>query len=161
MNDAIYAGSFDPVTYGHIDIIRRAVKMFGKLHVVVMVNGTKKSLFSYENRMEMIRVALGEDKDKIEIEHYEGLLADYCEKKKIYTVIRGLRALTDFDYEFQMALTNRMLNDKIESVLLVSRSRYTYLSSSVVKEVASYGGDISAMVPDNVANKLIAFYNKQ
>ena len=109
----------------------------------------------------MIRESLGKLADKVEIEHYEGLLVDYCAKKNIYTVIRGLRALTDFDYEFQMALTNRMLNDKIESVLLVSRSRYSYLSSSVVKEIAFYGGDISRMVPDNVAKRLRKLYTKQ
>lgn len=161
MNEAIYAGSFDPVTYGHIDIIQRGIKMFGKVHVVVMVNRTKNSLFSFESRIEMIRESLGNLADKVEIEHYEGLLVDYCAKKNIYTVIRGLRALTDFDYEFQMALTNRMLNDKIESVLLVSRSRYSYLSSSVVKEIAFYGGDISRMVPDNVAKRLRKLYTKQ
>ena len=143
----LYAGSFDPVTNGHIDVIRRAVKVFGGVRVVLMVNSQKKYLFDLEERVSLLRESLGEDTENIEIDTFNGLLVDYCEQNGIYTVVRGLRAMTDFDYEFQMALTNRRLNRKVESVMLIANANYTYLSSSTVKEVARYGGDISFMVP--------------
>lgn len=150
----LYAGSFDPVTNGHIDVIRRAVKVFGGVRVVLMVNSQKKYLFSLEERCAMLEESLGEDRDNIEIDTFDGLLVDYCEANGIYTVVRGLRALTDFDYEFQMALTNRRLNRKVESVMLIANANYTYLSSSTVKEIARYGGDISFMVPSCVEEKM-------
>lgn len=156
MSDAkvIYAGSFDPVTNGHTDVIKRAVRIFGKVRVVLMVNTQKKYLFTQEERLEMLKDALGEDVVNVEFDCYDGLLVDYCEANGIYTVIRGLRALTDFDYEFQMALTNRKLNEKVESVMLIANANYTYISSSAVKEIAHYGGDISFMVSGMVEEKM-------
>ena len=150
----LYAGSFDPVTNGHIDVIRRAVKVFGGVTVVLMVNSQKKYLFDLEERVSLLRESLGEDTENIEIDTFNGLLVDYCEQNGIYTVVRGLRAMTDFDYEFQMALTNRRLNRKVESVMLIANANYTYLSSSTVKEVARYGGDISFMVPSCVEKRM-------
>ena len=150
----LYAGSFDPVTNGHIDVIRRAVKVFGGVRVVLMVNSQKKYLFDLEERVSLLRESLGEDTENIEIDTFNGLLVDYCEQNGIYTVVRGLRAMTDFDYEFQMALTNRRLNSKVESVMLIANANYTYLSSATVKEVARYGGDISFMVPSCVEKRM-------
>lgn len=157
---AIYPGSFDPVTNGHLDIIKRGIKIFGRVRVVLMINSEKKYLFTEKERLEMLREALSDDADKVEFDSYSGLLADYCKQNDVYTVIRGLRALSDFDYEFQMALTNRSLNEKVESVLLVTNSSYTYLSSSIVKELAGYNGDISRMVPPNVERMLKKTLNK-
>ncbi len=157
---AIYPGSFDPVTNGHIDIIKRGIKIFGKIRVVLMVNSEKNYLFTEDERLDMLKEALSEEADKVEFDRYNGLLADYCSKNNVYTIIRGLRALSDFDYEFQMALTNRSLNENVESVLLVTNSSYTYLSSSIVKELASYNGDISRMVPPNVEKMLKKALNK-
>ncbi len=152
--NAIYPGSFDPVTNGHIDIIKRAGKIFGKIRVVLMVNSEKKYFFSEEERIEMLREALKDEGENVEFDSYNGLLVNYCRENDVYTIIRGLRAMSDFDYEFQMALTNRSLNEKVESVLLVTNSSYTYLSSSIVKELAGYGADISSIVPPNVEKKL-------
>ncbi|MBO4360035.1 MAG: pantetheine-phosphate adenylyltransferase [Eubacteriaceae bacterium] len=150
----LYAGSFDPVTNGHIDVIRRAVKVFGGVRVVLMVNSQKNYLFDLEERVALLKESLGGDTENIEIDTFNGLLVDYCEQNGIYTVVRGLRAMTDFDYEFQMALTNRRLNRKVESVMLIADANYTYLSSSTVKEVARYGGDISFMVPSCVEKRM-------
>ena len=158
---AIYPGSFDPVTNGHIDIIKRAVKIFGKIRVVLMVNSEKKYLFSEDERIEMLKEALRHEGENVEFDSYNGLLVDYCRENDVYTIIRGLRAMSDFDYEFQMALTNRSLNEKVESVLLVTNSSYTYLSSSIVKELAGYGADISPIVPPNVEKKLKIALAKQ
>ncbi len=108
--------------------------------------------------MQMVNESIGNLKDKVTVSHYEGLLVDYCAMKSIYTIIRGLRALTDFDYEFQMALTNRQLNNKVDSVLFVTNNNYSYISSSMVNEIASYQGDVSFMVPPNVNAKLISKY---
>ncbi len=158
MNIAIYPGSFDPITNGHLDIIERSVKVFDKVDVVIMDNIKKQYRFSIEERMQMINDSVGSLKEKITVSHYEGLLVDYCELTGAYTVIRGLRALTDFDYEFQMALTNRQLNSKVDSVLFVTNNNYSYISSSMVNEIASYHGDVSFMVPPNVNEKLISKY---
>ena len=159
-NEAIYAGSFDPITKGHIDIIQKSSKVFDRIHVVIMINSQKKYAFSLEERLEMIRNATKEFGDKVVVDSYCGLLVNYCEEKGIYTVVRGLRAMTDFDYEFQMALTNRSLDERVESVMFVADSNYTYISSSVVKEIASYGGDISFMVDPYVEKKLKELYAK-
>lgn len=158
-NEAIYPGSFDPITRGHLDIIRRSAKVFDRVHVVCMVNQSKKYAFSLEERMDMIRRTLDGLGDKVVVDSFCGLLVDYCERQKIYTVIRGLRALTDFDYEFQLALTNRRLNDKVDSVLFVTGNNFSYISSSMVKEIASYHGDVSFMVEPYVEKKLSALYN--
>ncbi|MCL1802530.1 MAG: pantetheine-phosphate adenylyltransferase [Eubacteriaceae bacterium] len=156
MDPVFYPGSFDPITYGHIDIIERAIKVFGFVRVVIMDNPKKSTLFTVDERIDLIRECLSPITSNFEAEKHDGLLVDYCEKTGIYTAIRGLRALTDFDYEFQMALTNKALNDKVESVLFIANVKHTFLSSSLVKEIAQFDGDISEFVPPLVAQKLKA-----
>lgn len=159
MKTCIYPGSFDPITYGHIDIIDRAAKIADKLIVAVLNNYDKRSLFTVEERLEMIREAV-KGCDNIEVESFEGLLVDYAKSKGAKIIIRGLRAVTDFEYELQMAQTNRELYNEIDTVFLLTNLKYSYLSSSVVKQVASYDGDISKFVPLFVADKLKSKYNK-
>ena len=143
---AVCPGSFDPVTCGHLDIIRRASKMFDKVIVVVMVNNTKHPLFTPEERVEMIRRSLV-DLPGVEVDWYDGLLADYMRKVGGTAIVKGLRAVSDFEYEFQMALTNKKLCPEAETVFLTTDASNMYLSSSVVKTVGSVGGDISDFVP--------------
>ena len=153
---AIYPGSFDPITLGHLDIIHRAAKLFDKLIVVVMVNPAKKCSFSPEERVELIKKSIG-DLDNVTVEFSDGLLAEYAKEKNAGAIIKGLRALSDFEYEFQMALTNSKLNPEVETLFLTTKAENMYLSSSVVRSVASVGGDISSFVPeciiDDVNNK--------
>lgn len=152
---AICPGSFDPITIGHLDIISRSAKMFGKVIVVVMSNVHKTSgSFSIEERVEMIRKSV-EGLPNVEVDHYEGLLADYAAKKKASAIVKGLRAVTDFEYEFQMALTNKKLNPDVETVFLTTSAENMYLSSSMVKQIASMGGDISDFVPPAIHKDII------
>ena len=158
MNKAVYPGSFDPMTYGHLDIIRRASKMFDEVTICVLNNKAKHPLFSVEERMEIITTAT-KDLDNIKIDSFEGLLVDYALKNDIHVAVRGLRAVTDFEYELQIAQTNRKYScDRLDSVFLTTSLEYAYLSSSIVKEIASFGGDISMCVPDFVADKVYAKY---
>ncbi len=154
---AICPGSFDPVTLGHIDIIKRASKMFDKVIVAVLVNPGKKPSFSITERMELLR-EVTEELDKVEITSFNGLLAEYAKEKNAVAVVKGLRAVSDFEYEFQMALTNKKLNPELETIFLTTSAKYMYLSSSMVKQVASFGGDISDFVPaclyDKIYNRL-------
>ncbi len=156
----IYPGSFDPVTYGHIDIIDRCSKKFDNVIVAVLDNKSKKGMFTIEERIELLRESL-KHYDNVEIDSFSGLLVDYTEKKKCKTVIRGLRAVSDFEYEMQMALVNKSLADDIETVFMVSRGQYAYLSSSIVKEVATFGGNISEFVPNAVEKALIEKINER
>ena len=151
---AICPGSFDPVTCGHLDIIARASKMFGKLIVVVASNGAKHCSFTPEERVEMIKKCT-EKLSNIEIVHYDGLLADYAAKRGASAIIKGLRAMSDFEYEFQMALTNKKLNPNVETLFLTTDSHNMYLSSSMVKQVASMGGDISGFVPEVIKQDIM------
>jgi pantetheine-phosphate adenylyltransferase len=151
---AIYPGTFDPITNGHIDIIQRANLLFDRVIVAEAINIEKTPLFSVSERMEMIR-EVTRDMPSVSVDSFEGLLVDYAEKMGACAVIRGLRAISDFDYEFQMALINRKLNDKIVTVFLMPSERHTYLNSSIVKEVSKFGGDVSCFVPDLVLEKLI------
>ena len=144
---AVCPGSFDPVTYGHLDIITRAAKMFDKLIVVVATNGAKHCSFPPEARVIMIQKCIPE-LENVEVEHYDGLLADYAAKKGATAIIKGLRAMSDFEYEFQMALTNKKLNPQVETLFLTTATQNMYLSSSMVKQIAGMGGDISGFVPD-------------
>lgn len=153
MKIAIYPGSFDPVTSGHIDIVERAVKLFDRIFVAAIGNPEKEPYFSLAERVEMLKLSLAEFK-RVKVESFDGLLIGYAQKKKAAAIIRGLRAISDFDYEFQMALANRKLDPKIETIFLMTRGRYAYLSSSMVRQIASLGGDISGMVPRVIEKRL-------
>lgn len=150
---AVYPGSFDPVTFGHLDIIERASKNVDHLIVAVLNNPSKKGLFSLDERMELLK-EVTKHLPNVEIDHFSGLLAEYANKKSCTTMIRGLRAVSDFEYELQMALVNKKINDNIETFFMVSSSEYSYLSSSIVKEVAMFGGNISCFVPKVVEKAL-------
>ncbi|WFD09086.1 pantetheine-phosphate adenylyltransferase [Tepidibacter hydrothermalis] len=150
---AVYPGSFDPITNGHLDIIKRASKLFDKLIVAVLYNSSKNSLFSFEERVELIREVV-KDIDNVEVDSFTGLLIDYCNNKKVNAIIRGLRAVSDFEYELQMAQMNRQLNQDIETVILTTSTRYSFISSSLIKEVAKYKGDILELVPNNVSKEV-------
>ncbi|MBQ1870644.1 MAG: pantetheine-phosphate adenylyltransferase [Lachnospiraceae bacterium] len=157
MVKAIYPGSFDPVTNGHIDIIRRASGLFDKLYVGVLSNSSKNPLFSIDNRVTMIKEAVG-DIANVEVVSYDGLLVDYCKNNGITAIVRGLRAITDFDYELQIAQTNKVMEPEVDTVFLTTSLEYAYLSSSIVKEIASYHGNIDKLVPSNVKCELEAKY---
>ncbi len=157
---AVCPGSFDPVTCGHLDIIRRASKMFEKVIVVVMVNNTKTPLFTPQERVDMIRRSLV-DFPGVEVDWYDGLLADYVRKVGGTAIVKGLRAVSDFEYEFQMALTNKKLCPEAETVFLTTDASNMYLSSSVVKTVGSVGGDISDFVPGQVYQDIVQRLNRK
>ncbi len=150
---AIYPGSFDPPTRGHEDLIRRSLALADRVIVGVAVNVAKQPLFSVEERLDMLRTAVGED-PRVTFESFDGLLADFARQVGAGIVVRGLRAVSDFEYEFQMALMNRQLHPSLETVFLVPALDQTYLSSSLVREVARFGGDGSALVPPSVAAAL-------
>lgn len=151
---AICPGSFDPVTKGHLDIINRAAKMFYKLIVVVATNSSKKCSFTPEERVELIKKCV-QDLDNIEVVHYDGLLADYAASVGATAIVKGLRAMSDFEYEFQMALTNKQLNPNVETLFLTTAAENMYLSSSMVKQIAAMGGDISSFVPEVIKQDII------
>lgn len=153
MKKAIYPGSFDPITNGHIDIIKRASRMFDMLYVGILINSAKNPLFSMEERVSMIEEVL-KDCPNVKVVSFDGLLVDYCTHNEIPTIVRGLRAVTDFEYELQIAQTNRVMNSKVDTVFLATSLEYSYLSSSIVKEIASYGGDFSKTVPECVADRI-------
>ncbi len=158
MKTALYPGSFDPVTLGHLDIIKRASLMFDKVIVAVMCNSAKTPLFTLDERVKMLRESV-KDLDNVVVESFSGLLIDYCKEHKIHIVIRGLRAITDFEYELQIAQTNKELShNNVDTVFLTTSLEYSYLSSSVVKEIASYNGDITPCVSDFVADELYKKY---
>jgi pantetheine-phosphate adenylyltransferase len=150
---AIYPGSFDPPTRGHEDLIRRSLALADRVIVAVAVNVAKQPLFSVEERLDMLRKAVGED-PRVTLESFEGLLADFARRVGADVVVRGLRAVSDFEYEFQMALMNRQLHPSLETVFLVPALDLTYLSSSLVREVARFGGDVGALVHPAVAAAL-------
>lgn len=151
----ICPGSFDPVTLGHVDIISRASKMFDHVIVAVLVNPSKdNSSFTIEERIELLLEATKHLKN-IEVTSFDGLLAEYARKRNVNSIVKGLRAVSDFEYEFQMALTNKMLNPELETIFLTAEAKYMYLSSSMVKQVASFGGDIKGFVPDCVLEKIV------
>jgi len=150
---AVYPGSFDPLTFGHIDIIERALEIFDEVIVSIFVNPNKKPLFTLEERIDILKNVL-KDYSGVKIDNFNGLLTDYLREKKIKVVIRGLRAVSDLEYEFQYANANRTLYPEIETVFFMPRLRYSYLSSSVVREIARFGGDVSKMVPQYVVEKI-------
>lgn len=154
MRIAICPGSFDPVTLGHLDIIHRAATLFDKVIVVVMPNAAKNPLFSLEERMNLLR-RVTTDQPGVEVDCFDGLLAEYARIKQAAVIVKGLRALSDFEYEFQMALTNRKLNADVETIFLTTRAEHMYLSSSLVKQVASLGGDITGFVPAGIVPDIL------
>lgn len=150
---AIYPGSFDPVTKGHLDIIERGLKVFDNIIVTILCNPTKKTLFTVEERIEMLKTSL-KDFSNVEVDAFNGLLVDYVTKRGATGILRGMRAVSDFEYEFQMALMNRKLNREIQTVFLMTSLRWIFTSSSIIKEAARFGGDIEDMVPPVVNEKL-------
>lgn len=152
MRIAICPGSFDPVTLGHLDIIERAGQLFDKVIVLVMSNSAKKSAFTVEERIALLKKCI--DKPNIKVDTYSGLLVDYARDKGAVAIVKGLRAVSDFDYEFQQALINKSLFPKIETVFLTARGQNMFLSSSMVKEVCSLNGDISSYVPKAIVNDI-------
>ncbi|MDI6641503.1 MAG: pantetheine-phosphate adenylyltransferase [Elusimicrobiota bacterium] len=158
MKIAVYPGSFDPPTNGHIDIVCRASKLFDRVIIAITDNPSKPSTFSINERKEMLSESTKEF-NNVQIDTFGGLLVDYLEKIQADIIIRGLRAVSDFEYEFQLALMNRRLKSKIETVFLIPDESYTYLSSSIVKEIAGLGGKIKGLVPEIVAKKLKEKYS--
>jgi pantetheine-phosphate adenylyltransferase len=150
---AIYPGTFDPITNGHLSVVTRALKIFDRLVIGILNNPQKSPLFTVEERISMIRETL-KDKKNIEVESFDGLLVDYVVQKKSNIILKGLRALSDFEYEFQMALMNRKLNREIQSVFLMTDYKWFYTSSTIIKEAAKFGGDISGLAPPIVCRKL-------
>lgn len=150
---AVCPGSFDPVTFGHLDIITRASHLFGKVIVVVASNGAKHCSFTPEERVNMIKKCIT-GLDNVEVAHYDGLLADYAAKRNATAIVKGLRAMSDFEYEFQMALANKKLYDGAETIFLTTGAENMYLSSSLVKQIAYFGGDISGFVPDCILTEI-------
>ncbi len=153
MSKVVYPGTFDPITNGHIDIVDRCLRLFGNVLVAVGVQAEKSPLFTVEERLEMMREVLG-DRKGVEVGSFSGLLVDYAKKNHAAAVVRGLRAVSDFEYEFQMALMSRKLLPSLERIFLVPAEEHVYLSSSVVKEIAGLGGDVSLFVPELVRDRL-------
>lgn len=158
MKRAIYPGSFDPVTNGHVDIILRSSKIVDRLIVGVLNNSAKKSLFSVEERVSMLK-ELTKDLPNVEVTSFDGLLVDYMREIDASIIVRGLRVVTDFEYELQIAQTNHIENTDIETIFLTTNLQYSYLSSTIVKEFASYGGDISKFVPEQFVDRIYEKYN--
>jgi pantetheine-phosphate adenylyltransferase len=152
---AIYPGSFDPVTLGHIDITKRGLKLFDRIIVAILHNPGKKSLFSIEERLDMLQESMADIKN-IEFDTFDGLLVDYAHQRGAHAVLRGMRAVSDFEYEFQLALMNRKLNRDVETVFFMTGLRWIFTSSSIIKEAARFGGDVSDMVPPCVNKRLKA-----
>ncbi|MCP4448432.1 MAG: pantetheine-phosphate adenylyltransferase [Myxococcales bacterium] len=158
MSLAVYPGTFDPITNGHVDILLRSLALFDKVIVAIATNPNKKTLFDLKERKKFIREALGDIGERVEFAHNDGLLVDYCRNRGATTIVRGLRALADFEYEFQLAHMNRRLAPGIDTVFFMTDECNHYVSSSLVKEVASFGGDVSGLVPTSVAVALNANY---
>ncbi len=151
MKIAVYPGSFDPITCGHLDIIRRSCKVFDKVIVALLNNSAKHSLFSVEERINMIERCT-KDLPNCQVESFDGLLVDFVKQNHADTIIRGLRAISDFEYEFQMALLNKKLNPEVETLFMVTSLNCQYISSSVVKEICAYGGNTQGLIPDEIIN---------
>ncbi len=151
MKTAVYPGSFDPCTNGHLDIISRASKLFDKVIVAVLINSSKNPLFSAEERVALIKKAV-KHLDNVEVTCFSGLLVDFLTEARADFVLKGLRAVSDFEYEFQMALTNRKLSENFETLFMPTSTEYMFLSSSVVKEIARYGGSLDGLVPDDLVD---------
>ena len=158
MRTVIYPGSFDPITNGHLDVIQRAARLFDRVIVAVAPSPGKGPLFSLDERLQMVSRTIP-GLAHVEVDTLEGLLVHYVEKRQAQAVIRGLRAVSDFEFEFQLALMNRKLNEQIETIFMMPKDTYTFLSSRIIKEIASLGGDVSAFVPEHVRAALAAKLN--
>ena len=163
MNDGlrriIYPGTFDPITHGHIDVVGRALQLFDEVVLAIAADSTKKPLFTLDERKALAKKALASFGTKVRVTSFNGLLIDYIQSQKSRAILRGLRAISDFEFEFQMALMNRTLNDTIETLFLMPRGAYTYLSSTIIKEIGRLGGDVSAFVPPLVGKALHEKYH--
>ena len=157
---AVYPGSFDPITNGHLDIIRRSARTFDKVYVAVLVNSAKSPMFPTQQRVDMIKKVTS-DLDNVEVDFFSGLLVDYMQEKNAGIIIKGLRAMSDFEYEFQMALMNRKLDKSIETMFLTTSGKYSYLSSSIVKEVARHSAPLEGLVPDCIIDDIIKKANSK
>lgn len=155
---AVYPGSFDPVTYGHLDIIHRAAKVFDKLIVAVLNNTSKNPLFALEDRIELIK-KVTQDVPNVEVDGFRDLLVNYMKEKNVSVIVRGLRAVSDFEYELQMASTNHKLDESVETFFMASKPQYSYLSSSIVKEIAKFNGPVTDLVPAEVEKALKQKYS--
>ena len=154
MRRAIYPGSFDPVTNGHLDVIERAVKLFDEVIVAVAVNSQKQALFTFEERLDLLTRTTTVHADRLRIVRLDGLLVDYARREGATAIVRGLRAVSDFEFEFQMALMNRKLESSVETIFLMPKEDYTYLSSRIIKEIARLGGEVGSFVPKCVSAAL-------
>lgn len=159
MKIAVYPGSFDPITYGHIDVLERAIDIFDKVIVTVARNSAKQPLFDTDARVDLIRGAVSH-LQRVEVDTFEGLIVDYAQSKGATALVRGLRAVSDFEYEFQMALMNRKLAQDVATVFLMPHERFTYLNSSIVRELARHRTDVSDFVPDNVREALMRHFGE-
>jgi pantetheine-phosphate adenylyltransferase len=159
MRTAIYPGSFDPITNGHLDLVERAAKLFDRVVVAVAANADKKPLFTHKERVEMVQRAI-QTIPKAEADSFDGLLVDYVERQGGHAIIRGLRAVSDFEFEFQLALMNRKLNERVETIFMMPKETYTFLSSRIVKEIARLGGDVNSFVSEPVRLALAAKFKK-
>ncbi len=158
---AVYPGTFDPITYGHMDIIKRGITIFDKIVVAVANNIHKNPIFTVKERVELISEILKKERiDNVEVDSFDGLLVDYLKSKNYKIIIRGLRVVTDFDYEFVYSMMNKKLYNEIETVFLMASEKYSFISSTLIKEVTKFGGDISGYSPHLVIEKLKAKYNK-
>jgi pantetheine-phosphate adenylyltransferase len=157
---AIYPGTFDPVTNGHLDIIERSSRLFGHVVVAILVNPQKDPLFSVAERQELIRRSIGTESSNVEVEAFQGLLVDYAQKRGAHVIIRGIRAVSDYEYELQMALMNRRLQSQIETMFMLPAENYSYLSSRLVREIAEHGGSISGLVPEIVEQRLLERFRR-
>ena len=154
MRTVIYPGSFDPLTNGHLDVIERAIKLFDRVIVAVARNASKQPLFTLEERLDMVARSIGH-LQHVEADSFDCLLVDYVKRRSAQAILRGLRAVSDFEFEFQLALMNRKLNEKIETIFMMPKDTYTFLSSRMIKEIAHLGGDVRAFVPPHVRTALL------
>ena len=160
MRTAIYPGSFDPLTNGHLDLVHRAAKLFDRVIVAVAENDRKEALFTLKERLALVREAVV-GIPKVEADSFEGLLVSYVEERKGHAIIRGLRAVSDFEFEFQLALMNRKLNQRVETIFMMPKASYTFLSSRLVKEIAALGGEVGCFVPEHVRRALARKFGRK